>query len=105
MYASTSSGEYTPSAYLPDFAVALGGGGMDTQLVRGNLDLVLLSILEDGEAYGLEISKAAGQGTDGFLLSTQAACTRPCTGSKRPVFWSAPSASRRARGQPCAITT
>ena len=23
MYASTSSGEYTPSAYLPDFAVAL----------------------------------------------------------------------------------
>lgn len=40
---------------------------MDTQLVRGNLDLVLLSILEDGEAYGLEISKAAGQGTDGYF--------------------------------------
>ena len=40
---------------------------MDTQLVRGNLDLVLLSILEGGEAYGLEISKAAGQGTGGYF--------------------------------------
>jgi PadR family transcriptional regulator, regulatory protein PadR len=40
---------------------------MDTQLVRGNLDLVLLSILEDGEAYGLEISKAAGEGTGGYF--------------------------------------
>ena len=40
---------------------------METQLVRGNLDLVLLSILEGGEAYGLEISKAAGQGTGGYF--------------------------------------
>ena len=40
---------------------------MDTQLVRGNLDLVLLSLLEGGEAYGLEISKAAGQGTGGYF--------------------------------------
>jgi PadR family transcriptional regulator, regulatory protein PadR len=40
---------------------------MDTQLVRGNLDLVLLSILEGGEAYGLEISKAAGEGSGGYF--------------------------------------
>lgn len=40
---------------------------MDTQLVRGNLDLVLLSVLEGGEAYGLEIAKAAGEGTGGYF--------------------------------------
>ena len=61
---------------------------MDTQLVRGNLDLVLLSILEDGEAYGLEISKAAGQGTDGFYSQR-----------RQPVPGLAPARKGRFSGQ------
>ncbi|ADV68257.1 PadR family transcriptional regulator [Deinococcus maricopensis] len=40
---------------------------MDPTLVRGNLDLVLLSILEGGERYGLDISKEANTRTDGYF--------------------------------------
>ena len=40
---------------------------MDTQLVRGSLDMVLMSVLSGGEMYGLEITKAAGEGTGGYF--------------------------------------
>ena len=40
---------------------------METQLVRGSLDMVLMSVLRGGEMYGLEIGKAASQGTGGYF--------------------------------------
>lgn len=40
---------------------------MDANLLKGHLDLILLSILEDGEKYGLEISKEAQSRTDGYF--------------------------------------
>jgi PadR family transcriptional regulator, regulatory protein PadR len=39
----------------------------DPNLLKGNLDLILLSILEDGEMYGLEITKEAQDRTDGYF--------------------------------------
>lgn len=39
----------------------------DPNLFRGNLDLILLSVLEDGEKYGLEITKEVNARTDGFF--------------------------------------
>jgi PadR family transcriptional regulator, regulatory protein PadR len=36
-------------------------------LLKGNLDLILLSILEGSEMYGLEIIKEAQARTDGFF--------------------------------------
>ena len=36
-------------------------------LLKGNLDLILLSILENSEMYGLEIVKEAQARTDGFF--------------------------------------
>jgi PadR family transcriptional regulator, regulatory protein PadR len=40
---------------------------MDANLLKGNLDLILMSILEDGEMYGLEITKEAQNRTDGYF--------------------------------------
>jgi PadR family transcriptional regulator, regulatory protein PadR len=40
---------------------------MDANLLKGNLDLILLSILEDGEMYGLEITKEAQARTNGYF--------------------------------------
>ena len=40
---------------------------MDLNLLKGNLDLILLSILEAGETYGLELTKAANVRTDGYF--------------------------------------
>ena len=40
---------------------------MDSNLLKGNLELILLGILEDGEMYGLEISKATNARTDGLF--------------------------------------
>lgn len=40
---------------------------MNTNLLRGNLDLVLLAILEDGPKYGLEIISEANTRTDGYF--------------------------------------
>ncbi|GGQ96654.1 PadR family transcriptional regulator [Deinococcus ruber] len=40
---------------------------MDTQLVRGSLDMVLMSVLRSGEMYGLEITKAANLDTGGYF--------------------------------------
>ncbi len=40
---------------------------MDSNLLKGNLDLILMSILEGQEMYGLELTKAANQRTDGGL--------------------------------------
>ena len=39
----------------------------DKNLLRGNLDLILLSILQDGSKYGLQIIQEAGLRTDGYL--------------------------------------
>ena len=39
----------------------------DKNLLRGNLDLILLSILEDGAKYGLQIISEAHLRTDGYL--------------------------------------
>lgn len=39
----------------------------DKNLLRGNLDLILLSILEDGSKYGLQIIQEAGLRTNGYL--------------------------------------
>ncbi|PYE55263.1 PadR family transcriptional regulator [Deinococcus yavapaiensis] len=40
---------------------------MDLNLLKGNLDLILLSILEEGERYGLEITKEANVRTNGYF--------------------------------------
>ena len=40
---------------------------LDPNLLKGNLDLILLSILENGEMYGLEITKEAQARTDGYF--------------------------------------
>ncbi len=40
---------------------------MDANLLKGHLDLILLSVLEGGEKYGLEISKEAQARTDGYF--------------------------------------
>ena len=40
---------------------------MDSNLLKGNLDLILLSILEGSAMYGLEISKQAQVGTGGYF--------------------------------------
>ncbi|MCA9838640.1 MAG: PadR family transcriptional regulator [Trueperaceae bacterium] len=39
----------------------------DNSLLRGNLDLILLSILEDSPKYGLEIISEANLRTDGYF--------------------------------------
>jgi PadR family transcriptional regulator, regulatory protein PadR len=40
---------------------------MDANLLKGHLDLILLSILEQGEMYGVEITREAQQRTDGYF--------------------------------------
>jgi PadR family transcriptional regulator, regulatory protein PadR len=40
---------------------------MDSQLLRGSLDLILLTILEDSPKYGLEIISEAKIRTDGYF--------------------------------------
>lgn len=40
---------------------------MDANLLKGHLDLILLSILEDAPKYGLEIIKDAQDRTDGYF--------------------------------------
>lgn len=40
---------------------------MDANLLKGNLDLILLTILAAGEMYGLEIIEAANDRTDGYF--------------------------------------
>lgn len=40
---------------------------MNPDLLRGNLELIVLIILADGERYGFEIIKEAQQRTDGYF--------------------------------------
>jgi PadR family transcriptional regulator, regulatory protein PadR len=40
---------------------------MDSNLLKGNLDIILLATLESGEQYGLELTKAVNARTDGAL--------------------------------------
>jgi len=40
---------------------------VDPNLLKGNLDLILLSILEGGQMYGLEITKEANARTGGYF--------------------------------------
>ena len=40
---------------------------LDPNLLKGNLDLILLTILEDGEMYGLEIINEAQTRTQGYF--------------------------------------
>ena len=40
---------------------------MDANLLKGHLDLILLSILEQGEMYGVEITREAQHRTDGYF--------------------------------------
>jgi PadR family transcriptional regulator, regulatory protein PadR len=40
---------------------------MDANLLKGNLELILLTILQNGEMYGLEIIEAANERTDGYF--------------------------------------
>jgi PadR family transcriptional regulator, regulatory protein PadR len=39
----------------------------DPNLLKGNLDLILLSTLEDGEMYGLEITKEVQSRTNNYF--------------------------------------
>jgi PadR family transcriptional regulator, regulatory protein PadR len=41
---------------------------MDPNLFKGNLELILLAILEHRELYGLEIAKLANERTDGYFV-------------------------------------
>lgn len=40
---------------------------MDANLLKGNLELILLTILSDAEMYGLEIIEEANTRTDGYF--------------------------------------
>ena len=40
---------------------------IDANLLKGNLDLILLAILEPSEMYGLEITKEVLERTDGYF--------------------------------------
>lgn len=40
---------------------------MEANLFKGNLDLIVLSVLEGGERYGLEIGKEVDARTGGYL--------------------------------------
>lgn len=40
---------------------------IEPNLLKGNLELILLSILESGEHYGLEIVKEAQERTNGYF--------------------------------------
>ncbi len=40
---------------------------MSGQLLRGNLDLILLAVLEDGPKYGLQIIAETKSRTDGYF--------------------------------------
>ena len=40
---------------------------LDPNLLKGNLELILLTILEEGEMYGLEIINEAQARTDGLF--------------------------------------
>ena len=40
---------------------------LNPNLLKGNLDLILLTILEEGEMYGLEIIQEAQTRTDGYF--------------------------------------
>jgi PadR family transcriptional regulator, regulatory protein PadR len=40
---------------------------MDANLLKGNLDLILLTIIEHGEMYGLEIIEEANERTNGYF--------------------------------------
>ncbi len=40
---------------------------MDANLLKGNLDLILLTILEHGQMYGLEIIEEANERTSGYF--------------------------------------
>lgn len=40
---------------------------MNSNLLRGNLELILLLILDEGAKYGLEIAKEAHRRTDGYF--------------------------------------
>jgi len=40
---------------------------MDSTLIKGHLGLILLSVLEDGEKYGLQITKEANHRTGGYF--------------------------------------
>lgn len=40
---------------------------METNLLKGNLELILLNILEDQPKYGLEIINEAKSSTDGYF--------------------------------------
>ena len=40
---------------------------LDPNLLKGNLDLILLTILEEGEMYGLEIIQEAQTRTGGYF--------------------------------------
>ena len=43
------------------------GSSPDSNLIRGHLDLILLSILRGEPKYGLEISKQAQERTNGYF--------------------------------------
>lgn len=57
---------------------------MDLNLLRGNLDLILLSVLEREGGYGQDISKRVDALTGAKFGSTPGASTRPYTA------WNAP---------------
>jgi DNA-binding PadR family transcriptional regulator len=40
---------------------------MDTNQLKGNLELILLSVLESSEMYGLEITKEVQERTNGYF--------------------------------------
>jgi len=40
---------------------------MDATLIKGHLDLILLGVLEDGDKYGLQITREANHRTGGYF--------------------------------------
>lgn len=66
---------------------------MNSDLLRGNLDLTLLTILEQQSFYGF-ITTSAGAQADGYFQASNLPCTRwsrPDGLAKRPQRQTAPN--------------
>lgn len=72
---------------------------MDLNLFKGNLDLILLSVLEQGEGYGLEITKRVEALTEGHITLNAGSLYPALHRLERAGFLSAASVTP-ARGGP-----
>ena len=77
---------------------------MDRERLKGNLDLLLLSVLSSGPAHGYAIISALRDRSGGTFSLPRGPSTPPCTGWKTPACWLAPGPRRRHRRRVYGLT-